>query len=118
VEQRILAGERYRQLLAAVPAVQQLAVRADRSCVWGQFTIQVKNREGVLEKLKAESIPTAVHYPVPLHRQPAYQDTCRCSGTLANSEAVAARVLSLPMHPYLTEATQVRIVDAVARAVA
>ena len=118
IEQRLLAGARYLALLNAIPAVQQLAVRADRTCVWGQFTIQVKNREAVLEKLKAAGIPTAVHYPVPLHQQPAYRDSCRISGQLENSEMVASRVCSLPMHPYIDLKTQERIVKALAEAVA
>lgn len=118
IEQRLLAGARYLELLNAIPAVQQLAIRADRTCVWGQFTIQVKNREAVLEKLKAAGIPTAVHYPVPLHQQPAYRDSCRISGQLQNSEIVAGRVFSLPMHPYIDLRTQQRIVKAVAEAVA
>lgn len=117
-EQRIQVGDRYRKLLNDVPAVQQLTVRPDRTCVWGQFTIQVDNRDAVLENLKGAGIPTAVHYPVPLHRQPAYQSLCRISGSLHNAETVSARVFSLPMHPYLDRATQEQIVNAVVEAVA
>jgi len=116
VDQRIQAGARYLKLLNDVPAVKQLSVRPDRTCVWGQFTIQVENREEVLEKLKTAGIPTAVHYPVPLHRQPAYQALCRISGNLEHSDAVAARVVSLPMHPYIDVQTQENIVRAVAEA--
>ena len=118
IEQHMLAGERYIQLLSKLTSVQQLVVRPDRNCVWGQFTVQVDNREAVLEKLKAAGIPTAVHYPVPLHQQPAYKDLCRISGSLKNAESVAARVFSLPMHPYIDMATQERIVQAVTEAVA
>ncbi|WP_292557237.1 DegT/DnrJ/EryC1/StrS family aminotransferase [Methylobacter sp.] len=118
IEQRLLAGERYFKLLDSVSAVKQLAVRPDRNCIWGQFTIQIENREAVLEKLKAAGIPTAVHYPVPLHRQPAYQSLCRISGNLVNADAAAARVVSLPMHPYIDAQTQERIVKAVAEATA
>lgn len=118
IEQRIQAGERYLKLLNNVPTVKQLTVRPDRTCVWGQFTIQVENREAVLEKLKAAGIPTAVHYPVPLHRQPAYQSLCRISGNLEHADAVAARVVSLPMHPYIDIGTQQSIISAVAEAVA
>jgi UDP-2-acetamido-2-deoxy-ribo-hexuluronate aminotransferase len=117
VEQRIRAGERYLNLLNDIPAVKQLAVRADRTCVWGQFTIQVEHREAILEKLKAAGIPTAVHYPVPLHRQPAYQALCRISGTLEQADAVAARVVSLPMHPYIDLGIQENIVRAIAEAI-
>ncbi|RFO99013.1 aminotransferase DegT [Rhodoferax lacus] len=118
IEQRLLAGERYLELLSGVSAVQRLAVRADRTCVWGQFTVQAENREAVLERLKAAGIPTAVHYPVPLHQQPAYRDLCRVSGSLKNAESVAARVFSLPMHPYLDLSTQRRVVQAVLEAIA
>jgi len=118
VEQRLALGERYLRMLDEVPAVQQLALRPDRTCVWGQFTVQVPSREKVLEKLSAAGVPTAVHYPVPLNRQPAYQDLCRISGNLVNSDAVAGRVMSLPMHPYLDEATQQKIVSALSEAVA
>ena len=118
IEQRLEAGARYARLLDDIPGVQQLAVRADRNCVWGQFTVQVANREAVLEKLKASGIPTAVHYPIPLHRQPAYKDLCRISGSLQHSEAVAARVFSLPMHPYINLAIQERVAKAVAEAMA
>ena len=118
IEQRIQAGERYLKLLNDVPAARQLTVRPDRTCVWGQFTIQVENREAILDSLKNAGIPTAVHYPVPLHRQPAYQSLCRISGNLEHADAVAARVVSLPMHPYIDADTQERIVRAVAEAVA
>lgn len=118
IEQRIQAGARYLKMLDNVSSVKQLTVRPDRTCVWGQFTIQVESREVVLEKLKAVAIPTAVHYPVPLHRQPAYQSLCRISGNLKHADAVAARVVSLPMHPYIDVDTQERIVIAVTEAVA
>lgn len=113
---RIQLGDRYRQLLERVPQVTLLAVRDGVSCVWGQYTVQVADREPVLEKLKALGIPTAVHYPVPLHKQPAYSGLSRVSGTLGNAERVAQRVFSLPMHPHLDLQTQERIVAALAKA--
>ncbi len=118
VSQRIEVGQRYRELLANVPAVCQLVVRTDRTCIWGQFTIQVEGRDAVLVRLKESGIPTAVHYPVPLHQQPAYQYLCRISGGLEIAETVASRVFSLPMHPYLNFRTQEHIVSAVAAAMA
>lgn len=118
VAQRIAAGENYLELLRAIPGVMPLTLRPDRTCVWGQFTIQVANRETVLASLQAAGIPTAVHYPVPLHCQPAYQHLCRIPGTLSQAEAVAARVISLPMHPYIGQPTQERIADALRMAVA
>jgi len=111
IEQRIQAGERYLSLLNNVPSVTQLAVRPDRTCVWGQFTIQVQNREDTLHKLNAAGIPVAVHYPVPLHHQPAYESLCRVSGSLHHAEAVSNKVISLPMHPYIDLDTQHHIVS-------
>lgn len=102
LEQRDAASKHYLRQLANAPSVTSLVVRPDRTCVWGQFTIQVAGRDAFIEKLKNAGVPTAVHYPVPLHRQPAYQDICRISGSLQHSEAVADRVVSLPMSPYIS----------------
>lgn len=118
IQQRIAAGERYLDLLRQVPQVQPLTIRPDRNCVWGQFTIQVQNRDAVVEKLRTVGIPTAVHYPIPLHRQPAYQTACRVTLGLERADAVASRVVSLPMHPYIDDATQTSIISEVAKAVA
>ncbi len=118
IEQRLIAGERYRKLFAGCNGVQLLAVRPDRTCVWGQYTVQVDRREAVLKALADAGVPTAVHYPVPLHRQPAYEKLSRISSSVVHSEHVAGRVFSLPMHPYLDVATQERIAGAVIRAVA
>ena len=117
IKQRIAAGERYLKLLSHVASVTAPMIRPDRTCVWAQFTLQVRNRDSVIEKLKIAGVPTAVHYLVPLHRQPAYQNLCRISGSLANSEFVASRVFSLPMHPYLDAAIQKTIISSVAEAV-
>jgi dTDP-4-amino-4,6-dideoxygalactose transaminase len=66
--------------------------------------------------LKAEGIPTAIYYPIPLHRQQAYRHYPVGEGGVAVSDRSAAEVLSLPMHGYLDAATQARIIDAVRRA--
>jgi UDP-2-acetamido-2-deoxy-ribo-hexuluronate aminotransferase len=118
IERRIAIGNDYIQLLRDVPSVRPIAVRAHNDCVWGQFTIQAERREELVAKLKDRGVPTAVHYPVPLHQQPAYRDRCRVVGALDKSEAAARRVLSLPMHAYLDAATQQRIVAALAEATA
>lgn len=112
VERRIAIGQRYLDRLAGINSVQLPVVRPDRTCVWAQFTIQVSDRDAVVAALKEQGIPTAVHYPIPLHLQPAYAPLSRVVGTLANAEAVSDRVLSLPMHPYLSEETQDRIIAA------
>lgn len=115
---RIEIGQRYIELLASVDGVDAPKVGPDRDSVWGQFTVQADNREALLERLKTLAVPTALHYPVPLHFQPAYKDTCRIVGSLRHSEQAASRVFSLPMHPYLDAQTQQLIVDRLAEAAA
>lgn len=105
IEQRIKIGERYRQLLADLPAgASTVTVRPDRDSVWAQFTVTVPNRESVIAALKEAGIPTAVHYPRPIHMQPAYEHFANGCVT-PNSELLAERVMSLPMHPYMDDET-------------
>lgn len=118
VQQRQTIGARYLDLFSNAASVVSPTVRPDRTCVWAQFTVQVEHRQAVVEKLNALQIPTAVHYPIPLHLQPAYREITRISGTLKNAENLAAKVLSLPMHPYLDIETQANIARAVSEATA
>jgi UDP-2-acetamido-2-deoxy-ribo-hexuluronate aminotransferase len=67
---------------------------------WAQYTIQVPNREALQKQLNQAGIPTAVHYPIPLNKQPAVADD---KAQLPVGDAVAQRVISLPMHPYISE---------------
>ena len=113
--QRRALGARYGELLADVPGVRLLAQRPDRDCVWAQYTVFVEHRAELQTALNAAGIPTAVHYPRPLHRQPAYAHLHH-GPDLVHSEAAAARVLSLPMSADLTHADQARVVAALARA--
>lgn len=116
LEQRQVASRRYLRAFEGSNAVQAPVVRADRTSAWAQFTIQVDNREAVAEALRADGIPTAVHYPIPLHMQPAYKDLCRW-GALPHAERVSGRVLSLPFHPYIAAEVQQRVADGVLKAV-
>jgi len=117
IAQRLAIGERYQQLIGELP-LQRLAVREDRDCVWAQFTVQVDEREAVVQALKHAGIPTAIHYPRPLHRQPAYEQRCRIATPLTHAEAAARRVMSLPMSADLTEAQQDEVVAALRAALA
>ena len=83
--------------------------------VWAQYTIQIDNRAKLQADLKDQGIPTAVHYPIALSKQRAYADFP--SVPTPNSEKLAQRVVSLPMHPYLDEKTQDRIIEAVLKSV-
>lgn len=88
----------------------------DTRSAWAQYTVRLPNRDEVAARLHAEGITTAVYYPKPLHRQPAYQGFPQPEGGLAVTEAVSAQVLSLPMHPYLSEGDQERVIASLRRA--
>ncbi|MCZ6909822.1 MAG: DegT/DnrJ/EryC1/StrS family aminotransferase [Rickettsia endosymbiont of Ixodes persulcatus] len=90
--------------------IKPMQILPDNTCVYAQYTIQVPNREKICEYLKQVSIPTAIHYPIPLHLQPIFADIKTLS-PLKNAEAAAKSVMSLPMHPYLTEDEQNYIVE-------
>lgn len=114
VEQRIRIGERYLAQLADVPHLRTVTVRPDRDSVWAQFTVMVQDRDAMVAALKAADIPTAIHYPRPIHAQPAYSRYA--DGSTPVSETLAGQVLSLPMHPDLDAATQDHIVRTVRQA--
>ncbi len=85
--------------------------------VYAQYTVEVADRSKIERGMKERGIPTAVHYPVPLHLQPVFSSLGYQEGDFPQSEAAARRVLSLPMHPYLTEAQQQEVVNALHAAV-
>ena len=85
-------------------------IEPHNTSAWAQYTIRVNNRDAVQEKLKAAGIPTAVHYPIPLNRQPAVADP---AAQLPVGDALAQRVLSLPTHPYLDKDSIARIVQVI-----
>jgi UDP-2-acetamido-2-deoxy-ribo-hexuluronate aminotransferase len=121
LQRRRELGARYHQLLAPLiaqhPGFGLLTVRPDRDSVWGQYTVFVPQRAKVQAALQAAGIPTAVHYPKPLHLQVAYAAFGGPEG-YPNSVAAADRVMSLPMSPDLSEADQDRVVAALANALA
>ena len=84
---------------------------------WAQYSVLSDNREQVQVALKAAGIPTAIYYPKPLHLQGAYSQLGQSEGAFPVSEHASRRIFSLPMHPYLDEDTQRRIIDAVTDAV-
>lgn len=111
-------AERYSQTISHVlrgdeVVLPQLAPH--NSSPYAQYTIAVDDRDGVAARLNAAGVPTAIHYPIPLARQPMFAG--RDFAPLPVSDRSAARVLSLPMHPYLDEATQDTVVAALVAAV-
>lgn len=93
------------------------ARRADSTATWAPYTVQIDNRDAVAAQLQSAGIPTGIYYPRPMHLQPAYLAQGEGAGSLPASERLASRVLSLPTHPYLGEATLDRIADALLAAV-
>jgi dTDP-4-amino-4,6-dideoxygalactose transaminase len=81
--------------------------------VWAQYVIEHNDRDGLAAHLKTQGVPTAVYYPVPMHQQEPYAHFPQGAGGLPVTEALAGTVLALPMHSYLDEATQDRIIAAV-----
>ncbi|WP_374498100.1 DegT/DnrJ/EryC1/StrS family aminotransferase, partial [Vogesella indigofera] len=112
---RARIGARYSELLKDVARVPVIA--AGNSHVYAQYTIEVDNREAVQKALQELGVPTAVHYPIPLHLQPAFADLGQGEGSFPLAEAAGQRVMSLPMHPFLDEAMQDHIVTAVRKSV-
>jgi dTDP-4-amino-4,6-dideoxygalactose transaminase len=107
-------AERYAQGLGNVVTVPRLA--SGCSSVWAQYTIRLpqgSDRDGFAATLKAQGIPTAIYYPKSMHQQTAYRDFPVADGGLPASERLSGDVISLPMHAYLDEPTQQRIIKAV-----
>ena len=100
MQARQRVAETYTKLLNEAGILSTPFIEEHNQSAWAQYTIQVDNRAEVQEKLKSQGIPTAVHYPIPLNKQPAVADS---SVSLPVGDAIAKRVMSLPMHAYLSE---------------
>ena len=83
--------------------------------VYHLYVVRSENREGLMAHLNAAGIGTGIHYPIPLHLQKAYSSLRYKAGDFPVCEKIASRIVSLPMHPYLTVDQQVRVVDEIAR---
>jgi len=117
VARRIELGERYAAAIrSSGTRAEPITVRPERSSVWAQYTVLVEDRDGVQERMKQAGVPTAVHYPRPLHRQPAYEKLCDPK-PMPISDQLASRVISLPMSADLTEAQIETVVQVLSRAV-
>ena len=116
IEARNRIARRYAEGLGDLVIVPK--VPAGSTSVWAQYTIRVAGgrRDKLAAALKAEGVPTAIYYPIPLHRQQAYKHYPVGEGGVAVSDRLTAEVVSLPMHAYVDEPTQGRIIDATRRA--
>jgi UDP-2-acetamido-2-deoxy-ribo-hexuluronate aminotransferase len=118
VAARARIGARYTEALRqAAPEIGTPAVPAGYTSVYAQYTVQVPNRTKVEAAMKMRGVPTAVHYPIPLHRQPVFANLGYQAGDFPVSERAGERVMSLPMHPYLSEADQDSVVKALVESV-
>jgi len=116
-EKRQAVAARYTEALRN--RVVTPTVRPDARSVWAQYTIRISDgrRNNVAARLKAAGVPTAIYYPTPLHRQSAYRHY-HLGTDVAASERLSHETLSLPMHPYLDQDTQARIVSELVKALA
>ena len=116
IASRQRAAERYGALCENVSEkglVTLPVVRAHNTSSWAQYTIRIPGRDSVQRLLAAKGVPSAVHYPVPLYCQPALaQDNVDCP----QSDRASREVLSLPMHPYISEAVQNKVAQALSEA--
>lgn len=124
VAARAAAGSRYTEMInqafADVAPDQRVTppyIEPHNTSVFAQYTVRVPDRQQTQQRLKDAGIPTAVHYPVPLHFQPVFAGLGLRPGSLPEAELAASQVMSLPMHPYLTEAQQDTVVRALKAAV-
>lgn len=115
VKQRALVADRYNHLLASI--CRTPLVKEGCSSVYAQYTIEVEQREAVQAFMQEQGVPTAVHYPGSMHCQEALNYLNYKNGDFPHSERASQRVISLPMHPYLTEAEQLFVVKTLEKAI-
>jgi dTDP-4-amino-4,6-dideoxygalactose transaminase len=111
IESRNKAADRYAQMLEGL--VRTPIVVEGGVSTWAQYVIEADERDALGAHLREAGVPTAQYYPKPLHQQTAYRDFPIGAGGMKVSDDIATRVLALPMHPYLEEATQARIAGAI-----
>ncbi|WP_269715410.1 DegT/DnrJ/EryC1/StrS family aminotransferase [Caulobacter sp. NIBR2454] len=109
---RQVVADRYAEGLKGAVLATPKVIDGGQS-VWAQYVIEHENRDGLAAYLKTQGVPTAVYYPVPMHIQEPYAHFPRGEGGLKVTEAKAQTVLALPMHPYMDEAIQTRIILAI-----
>jgi len=111
IDKRNVVAQRYTQAFAGSNRIKTPVVLEGVTSTWAQYTLQVADRARFQADLKQAGVPTMVYYPIPLSRQPAYAAYPGVATPV--SEALCGHVVSLPMHPYLDEDAQDRVIDAV-----
>lgn len=112
-ESRRRNAERYSKLLESVAEITLPSEMPWARAVYHLFVIRVHNREGLMKHLAKQNIATGLHYPIPLHLQKAYAHLSHKAGDFPISEKAAKEILSLPMHPHLTNDQQEQVAEAI-----
>jgi len=105
-------GSRYSDLLEDAEVITP-KIAQNSTSVYSHYSIRVKDRETMIEKLNSKEIPTSIHYPLPIHLQEAFLYLGYKEGDFPVSEEVSTQIISLPMSPYLTETEQDFIVETI-----
>lgn len=116
LEQRQVVAKRYEMAFDGNKNIITPQVPKNKTSAWAQYTILVENRKDVQARLEKKGVPTAVHYPIPMSKQQAYLNNSKVISDLISTK-LSQRVLSLPMHPYMSEDTQKYICESVIEAV-
>ncbi|GII53531.1 glutamine--scyllo-inositol aminotransferase [Planotetraspora thailandica] len=110
-EARRAAADRYGKLLSGIAGVRLPATAPGNLHVWHLYVIRVPERDKVLAGLQEAGVQAQIHYPVPVHLQPAFRDLGHGPGDFPVAEAAAGEILSLPMHPHLTAGQQEQVAE-------
>ena len=111
-------ADRYSTLLAAIPDITAPSNPSQGESVWAQYTVMLPentDRKALMAAMKEDNIPTMIHYPKSLHMQEAFSFLGYTSEDFPAVRNATARVLSLPMHPYLDAAEQDKVVECLKR---
>lgn len=117
VVRRQQVADWYTAAFTGVEGIITPTILDHNTSVWAQYTVRIANRPAVQAALQEKGIPTAVHYPIPLHKQDAFADHAQHGVEVPHTEKAAAEVMSLPMHPFMTEQDVTQVADAVKEAV-
>jgi dTDP-4-amino-4,6-dideoxygalactose transaminase len=112
-EARRQAAQRYAEMLSGLDEIQLPQVMPGNEHVWHLYVIRVPGRDHVLECLRDHGVQASIHYPVPIHLQPAFRHLGYAPGDFPVTEAAAGQILSLPIYPHITADQQRRVADAV-----
>ncbi|HQJ59859.1 MAG TPA: DegT/DnrJ/EryC1/StrS family aminotransferase, partial [bacterium] len=111
LKKRVEVAQYYSTRLAGKKDVVLPVIKKNRTSVYAQYSIRVKDRDGFAAKLNSVGIPTAIHYPKPLHLQEAYSYLGLKTGDFPVSEKVSSEILSIPMSPFLKREDQDYIIE-------